>query len=41
MDPDRPARPDVTVFNRVDLRFELGGVTREQAELLVGRFKGR
>lgn len=41
VDPDRPARPDVTVFNRVDLRFELGGVTREQAELLVERFKGR
>jgi uncharacterized OsmC-like protein len=41
IDPDRPVRPDVTVFNRVRLSFELEGVTREQADLLVKGFKGR
>jgi uncharacterized OsmC-like protein len=41
MDPDRPVRPDVTVFNRVRLRLELEGVTDEQGELLVKGFKGR
>ena len=41
MDPDRPVRPDVTVFNRVRLRLELEGVTAEQGELLVKGFKGR
>jgi uncharacterized OsmC-like protein len=39
--PDRPVRPDVTVFNRVRLRFELEGVTPDQGDLLVKRFKGR
>ncbi len=41
MEPDRPVRPDVTVFNRVRLRLELEGVTAEQGELLVKGFKGR
>lgn len=41
VDPANPARPDLTVFNRVDLRFEVRGVTRDQADLLVERFKGR
>ena len=41
IDPERPVRPDVAVFNRVRLRFELDGVTAEQGELLVKRFKGR
>ena len=41
IDLDNPVRPDVRVFNRVHLSFELGGVTQEQAEHLVERFKGR
>ena len=41
LDPDRPVRPDVTVFNSVRLRFELEGVTADQGDLLVKRFKGR
>lgn len=41
IDPDRPVRQDVTVFHRVRLRFELEGVTPDQGELLVTRFKGR
>ena len=41
IDPDRPVRPDVTVFNTVRLRFELEGVTADQGDLLVKRFKGR
>jgi len=41
IDPDAPVRPDVTVFNRVGLRFELEGVDQDQADLLVKRFKGR
>jgi uncharacterized OsmC-like protein len=39
--PDRPVRPDVSVFNRVRLHLELGGVTPDQGDLLVKRFKGR
>ena len=41
IDPNRPLREDVTVFNRVRLRFELEGVTAQQGDLLVKRFKGR
>jgi uncharacterized OsmC-like protein len=41
IEPGSPVRPDVTVFNRVRLGFELAGVDEEQAERLVGRFKGR
>ena len=41
MDPERPVRSDVSVFNRVRLRLELEGVTAEQGELLVKGFKGR
>jgi uncharacterized OsmC-like protein len=41
MDLDNPVRPDVRVFNSVHVRFELDGVTREQGEGLVERFKGR
>jgi uncharacterized OsmC-like protein len=41
IDPDRPVRPDVTVFSRIRLRFELDGVTPDQGDLLVKRFKGR
>lgn len=41
IDRSRPVRPDVTLFNRVHLRFAIDGVTREQAADLVERFKGR
>jgi uncharacterized OsmC-like protein len=41
IDPDQPVREDVTVFNRVRLRFQLEGVTPDEADLLVKRFKGR
>jgi uncharacterized OsmC-like protein len=41
LDPNRPVRPDLSVFNRVRLRFELEGVTPAQGDLLVERFKGR
>ena len=39
--PARPVREDVTVFNRVRLHLDLEGVTAEQGDLLVERFKGR
>jgi uncharacterized OsmC-like protein len=41
MDLDNPVRPDLRVFNCVRVEFELGGVTQQQAEHLVERFKGR
>ena len=41
MDRSKPVRSDVTVFNTVHLRFELAGVTDEQAKDLVDRFKKR
>jgi uncharacterized OsmC-like protein len=41
VDRDHPVRPDVTLFNEVRLRFEIGGVTRDQATDLVERFKKR
>lgn len=41
IEPENPVRPDLTVFNRVRLRFQLEGVTRDEAERLVTRFKGR
>ena len=41
MDPDNPVRPDVRVFNTVRVEFQLEGVTKDEAEHLVERFKGR
>jgi uncharacterized OsmC-like protein len=41
MDLENPVRPDVRLFNRVRIRFELAGVTPEQGRALVERFKGR
>jgi uncharacterized OsmC-like protein len=41
MDLDDPVREDVTVFNTVRVDFTLTGVSDEQAEHLVERFKGR
>ena len=41
MDRSKPARQDVTVFNSVELKFSIGGVTQTQAQELVDRFKKR
>jgi len=41
IDRDHPARTDLMVFNEVRIRFEIGGVTRDQAQDLVERFKKR
>jgi uncharacterized OsmC-like protein len=40
-DPSAPVRPDVNLFNTVRLNFELGGVSAEQGQDLVDRFKRR
>ena len=40
-DIENPVRADVTVFRKVRLRFELDGVSHDEAERLVERFKGR
>jgi uncharacterized OsmC-like protein len=40
-DRSAPVRPDVSLFNTVRIRLELGGVSREQGEDLVTRFKQR
>jgi uncharacterized OsmC-like protein len=37
LDRANPVRSDVTVFNRVELTFDVAGVTQEQAESLVER----
>jgi uncharacterized OsmC-like protein len=39
--PSAPVRPDVNVFNTVRLHLDLHGVTQEQGEDLVSRFKRR
>ena len=41
VDRANPVRKDVTVFNSVGVDFTLSGVTREQAEALIERFRGR
>lgn len=41
VDREHPVREDVTVFNRVHMRFEVEGVSREQAESLVERMGRR
>jgi uncharacterized OsmC-like protein len=41
MDRSRPVRPDVSLFNSVQLRFHLKGVTAEQGAGLVETFKRR
>jgi uncharacterized OsmC-like protein len=39
LDRSRPVRPDVTVFQWCTLDFEVAGVTPEQADHLIARFK--
>ena len=41
LDRSKPVRRDVTVFNSVQLRFNLKGVTQAQGGALIDRFKGR
>ena len=41
MDRSKPVRDDVTVFNTVEVKFSIGGVTSSQAQDLVDRFKKR
>jgi uncharacterized OsmC-like protein len=40
-DQSNPVRPDVSLFNTVQVNFELGGVTHDQGQDLVDRFKRR
>ena len=40
-DRSRPVRPDVSLLNSVHLKFRLEGVSRQEAERLIGAFKGR
>jgi uncharacterized OsmC-like protein len=41
MNRSQPVRSDVSLFNRVDLRFQMKGVSDDEAKLLVEKFKGR
>jgi uncharacterized OsmC-like protein len=41
VDRSRPVRPDVTVFNSVQMRFRLRGVSAERAGGLIEQFKRR
>ena len=41
VEPDQPVRDDLTVFNRVDMHFRVGGVDRERAQELVDRMTRR
>ena len=41
MDRANPVRADVSVFNAVEIQFQLAGVTQAQGEDLISRFRGR
>jgi uncharacterized OsmC-like protein len=41
VDRERPVRDDLTVFNRVEMEFSVGGVSDEQAHDLVDRMTRR
>lgn len=41
IDRSHPVRSDLSLFNSVRLQFRIKGVTQEQGDLLVERFKGR
>jgi uncharacterized OsmC-like protein len=41
IDRANPVRADVSLFNEVELQFELAGVTQAEGENLIERFKGR
>ena len=41
LDRSKPVRQDLTVFNSVQLQFQLAGVTHTEGGSLIERFKGR
>jgi uncharacterized OsmC-like protein len=41
IDYGAPVRPDVTLYNTVRLQIELAGISEEQGDMLVERFKRR
>lgn len=41
MDRSNPVRTDLTVFNAVNIKFRLKGVSAGQGNALIDRFKGR
>ena len=41
MDRSKPVRPDVSLFNSVRLDFRMSGVSDQQAQELVEKFKAR
>jgi len=41
MNRSQSVRSDVSLFNRVDLRFQMKGVSNDHTKLLVEKFKGR
>jgi uncharacterized OsmC-like protein len=41
LDPNKPVRPEVSLFNAVRLHFHLKGVTQEQGTQLIEAFKRR
>ncbi len=41
MDRSRPVRPDVSLFNSVQLHFKMSGIKDDQAKQLIDSFKGR
>ena len=41
MDRSKPVRSDVTVFNSVNVQFQMRGVSDQDAKNLVEKFKGR
>jgi uncharacterized OsmC-like protein len=41
MDRSRPVRPDVALFNSVQLHFKMSGINDQQAKQLIDSFKGR
>jgi uncharacterized OsmC-like protein len=41
LDPNNPVRPELSLFNAVQLHFHLKGVTQEQGSQLIEAFKRR
>jgi len=41
MDRSKPVRPDVSLFNSVKVNFHFQGISSDQAQQLVEKFKGR
>ena len=41
IDRSRPVRSDVSLFNSVRLDFRIKGISQQQGDLLVEKFKGR